>query len=50
MRIVNSPMYIVYEPSLKSYYLKIGDEWFTSGKAKGHRARSTFSALRITAA
>ncbi len=35
MRVINSPMYIVYEPSLKSYYLKIGDDWFASPKAKG---------------
>lgn len=30
MRVINSPMYIVFEPSLKSFYLKIGDSWFTS--------------------
>ncbi|PLY00846.1 MAG: hypothetical protein C0623_06535 [Desulfuromonas sp.] len=36
MRVVNSPMYIVFEPSLKSYYLKIGDEWFSSHKARGN--------------
>ncbi|NIQ95027.1 MAG: hypothetical protein GWN87_13085, partial [Desulfuromonadales bacterium] len=35
MRVVNSPMYIVFETSLKSYYLKIGDEWFASPQAKG---------------
>lgn len=35
LRVANSPMYIVYEASLKSYYLKIGDEWFASAKAKG---------------
>ena len=35
MRVINSPMYIIYESTLKSYYLKIGDEWFASPKAKG---------------
>jgi len=35
LRVINSPMYIVYESSLKSYYLKIGDEWFASAKARG---------------
>jgi len=32
MRVINSPMYILFDTSLKQFYLKIGDEWFASGR------------------
>jgi hypothetical protein len=35
MRVINTPFFIVFDPTAKTYFLKGGQEWFTAGDIMG---------------